>query len=118
MSSTPPSIAPVASAPIAHQPIAPAGRSPLGPRHGLVHLRNRDVRRPDLSAREIEVLLAWLRAESKEQAASELFISASTIATHVARIRVKYAAVGRPAPSKSALFARAIQDGYTTLADW
>ncbi|WP_279099569.1 LuxR C-terminal-related transcriptional regulator [Gordonia bronchialis] len=113
MSSTQPSIAPVA-----YQPTAPAGRSPLGPRHGVVHLRNRDVRRPDLSAREIEVLLAWLRAESKEQAASELFISASTIATHVARIRVKYAAVGRPAPSKSALFARAIQDGYTTLADW
>lgn len=74
--------------------------------------------RPTLSAREVEVLLAWLRATSKEEAAQELFISAATVSTHILRIRAKYAAVGRPAKRKAALFARAVQDGYTTLDEW
>ncbi|MFM9377003.1 response regulator transcription factor [Gordonia sp. VNK21] len=74
--------------------------------------------RPELSPREVEVLMAWLRAESKEDAARELFISASTVSTHIVRIRTKYAAVGRAASSKSALFARAVQDGYTSLDEW
>ncbi len=74
--------------------------------------------RPDLSAREIEVLLAWLGADSKDDVAEALFISASTVSTHVARIRAKYAAVGRAAPTKTHLFARALQDGYTSLDNW
>ncbi|MGC4935886.1 response regulator transcription factor [Gordonia sp. DT30] len=76
------------------------------------------VRHPRLSRREIEVLVAWLRAESKQEAAMSLFISVSTVSTHVARIRTKYESVGRAATTKSALFARAIQDGYVTLDDW
>lgn len=74
--------------------------------------------RPELSSREIEVLLAWLGADSKEDAATALFISASTVSTHLARIRAKYAAVGRDAPTKTHLFARALQDGYTSLDRW
>lgn len=74
--------------------------------------------RPELSSREVEVLLTWLVAESKEDAAAELFISASTVSTHLARIRAKYAAVGRAAPSKTHLLARALQDGYTSLDRW
>ncbi|GAA1461041.1 LuxR C-terminal-related transcriptional regulator [Williamsia maris] len=74
--------------------------------------------RPTLSAREVEVLLAWLAAESKAQAADTLFITASTVNTHLTRIRAKYTAAGRPARSKANLFARAIQDGYTRLEDW
>lgn len=76
------------------------------------------VRRPDLSDREVEVLLAWLAADSKEEAAEALFISSSTVSTHLARIRVKYTAVGRPAPTKTHLFVRALQDGHTTLDRW
>lgn len=77
-----------------------------------------DACRPTLSAREIEVLLAWLGCESKEEAARILFISPATVSTHIIRIRAKYAAVGRPAKQKAGLFARAIQDGYTTLDEW
>nr|WP_084247661.1 helix-turn-helix transcriptional regulator [Gordonia hydrophobica] len=73
---------------------------------------------PALSRREIEVLLAWMAAESKEDAATRLFISQSTVSTHISRIRAKYAAVGRPAPTKAHLLARALQDGYTTLEAW
>lgn len=76
------------------------------------------VRRPALSPREIEVLLAWLEADSKEDAAERLFIAASTVSTHLARIRAKYTAVGRPAPTKTHLLARALQDGITRLEDW
>lgn len=76
------------------------------------------MRRPVLSRREVEVLLTWLRAESKEDAAATLFISASTVSTHLARIRAKYTAAGRPAPTKTHLLARALQDGYTSLDLW
>ncbi|MGW0037667.1 response regulator transcription factor [Gordonia sp. NPDC003376] len=75
-------------------------------------------RRPRLSEREVQVMLTWLRAESKQEAAGALFISVSTVSTHISRIRVKYESAGRPASSKSSLFVRAIQDGYATLDDW
>ncbi|WP_424294289.1 response regulator transcription factor [Gordonia sp. (in: high G+C Gram-positive bacteria)] len=74
--------------------------------------------RPSLSTREVEVLLAWMAAESKEDAAANLFISQSTVSTHISRIRAKYTAVGRGAPTKAHLLARALQDGYTTLDEW
>ena len=73
---------------------------------------------PSLSRREVEVLVSWLRAPSKEEAAAELFIATTTVSTHISRIRTKYAAVGRPAKSKVALLARAVQDGHTSLNDW
>ncbi|MCK0438377.1 LuxR C-terminal-related transcriptional regulator [Gordonia alkaliphila] len=74
--------------------------------------------RPVLSEREIEVLIAWLLAESKEEAAASLYISASTVSTHISRIRAKYDAAGRAAPTKAHLLARALQDGYTDLDRW
>ncbi|WP_425402202.1 response regulator transcription factor [Gordonia shandongensis] len=74
--------------------------------------------RPALSTREVEVLLAWMASESKEDAAHRLFISQSTVSTHISRIRAKYAAVGRSAPTKAHLLARALQDGYTSLEEW
>ncbi|WP_414930026.1 LuxR C-terminal-related transcriptional regulator [Tsukamurella pseudospumae] len=73
---------------------------------------------PPLSAREIEVLLAWFASDSKEGAASRLFISPATVATHIARVRAKYTAAHRAARSKTALFARMLEDGYTDLRDW
>jgi len=73
--------------------------------------------RPDLSAREVEVLLAWLRTDSKAEVAAQLFISPSTVATHLERIRGKYIAIGRPAHTKAALAARAIQDGHLCVND-
>lgn len=107
----------------------PPTRAGLGAVHPAVVTRLADYRhpgetvpaplqRPNLSDREVEVLLAWLVAESKEEAARRLFISASTVSTHLARIRAKYTAVGRGAPTKTHLFARALQDGYTSLDRW
>lgn len=75
-------------------------------------------RKPALSAREIEVMLAWFASDSKTVAARSVYISVGTINTHITRIRQKYAAVGRSAPTKAALFARALQDGHTHLSEW
>jgi DNA-binding NarL/FixJ family response regulator len=95
---------------------APAARSRAG--GGLASVADlaafRAAERPSLSAREVEVMLGWLAADSKEEAAARLYISASTVSTHVARIRATWV----PAPTKAHLLARALQDGYTTLAEW
>jgi DNA-binding CsgD family transcriptional regulator len=72
---------------------------------------------PYLSTREKEVLIAWLKTDSKIAVGQSLFITASTVRTHIQRIREKYEAVGRPAPTKSALTVRAIQDGFITVDD-
>lgn len=76
---------------------------------------DRGPRRPKLSPREREVLVSWFRTESKELVAAALHITAATVNTHLTRIRTKYAEVGRPAPTKAALIARALQDGIVTM---
>lgn len=68
-----------------------------------------------LSLREREVLLTWLRHDTKDAAARLLHISVGTVNTHLTRVRAKYAAAGRPAPTKASLLARAVQDGLLDL---
>lgn len=80
-------------------------------------LNDHSARRPKLSDREKEVLVAWFQTGSKDLVGERLFIAPSTVRTHLQRARAKYAAVGRPAPTKSALLARAIEDGILSLAD-
>lgn len=89
----------------------------LGPRMAKALLSDKTARRPNLSQREKEVLVAWFQTESKELVAKRLFIAPSTVRTHLQRARAKYAAIGRPAPTKSALLARAIEDGILSLTD-
>jgi DNA-binding CsgD family transcriptional regulator len=74
-------------------------------------------RRPELAPREREVLLAWILNDNKDDVARQLEISATTVRTHLQRIREKYAAAGRPANTKAALVARAIQDGLVDVND-
>ncbi|WP_231965777.1 LuxR C-terminal-related transcriptional regulator [Mycobacterium sp. E802] len=77
--------------------------------------RAQPVRRPALSAREIEVLVSWIKEESKSTTGQSLYITASTVRTHLQRIRQKYTDVGRPASTKAALAIRAIQDGLVDI---
>lgn len=89
---------------MAHEGLADSGVHDLGShvvgarprigRHGavadLVAYRSPEaprIERPALSRREVEVLLAWLAADSKEDAAARLYISVSTVSTHISRIR-------------------------------
>ncbi|RSN34571.1 DNA-binding response regulator [Amycolatopsis sp. WAC 01416] len=73
--------------------------------------------RPRLSPREVEVLRAWFAASSKELVAAKLHITVKTVDTHITRVRVKYAGVGRDARTKSELVTRALDDGVITLAE-
>lgn len=73
--------------------------------------------RPDLAPREKEVLIAWLLTDNKNVVARQLHVSPATVRTHLQRIRAKYAAVGRPARTKAALVARALQDGLIKIDD-
>ncbi|MEU6646465.1 response regulator transcription factor [Saccharomonospora sp. NPDC046836] len=73
--------------------------------------------RPKLSTREEEVLVEWFQCESRELVAERLNISTRTVTTYLERVRLKYANVGRPARSKAALVARAIQDGLVRVDD-
>lgn len=71
--------------------------------------------RPMLTRRERDVLVAWIHHDSKDGVAHRLNISAATVRTVLQRIRAKYAASGRPASTKAALVARALQDGLVKI---
>ncbi len=73
--------------------------------------------RPRLTRREKEVLRAWIQMGSKHVVADRQFVETSTVRGHLERIRAKYAEAGRPAATKAALTARAIQDGLLSLED-
>lgn len=88
-----------------------------GPRMAKALLNDTTLGRTKLSEREKEVLIAWFQTESKDLVGKRLFIAPTTVRTHLQRARAKYAAIGRPAPTKSALLARAIEDGILSLSD-
>lgn len=89
----------------------------VGPRMGRAVLNDSTLGRVKLSDREREVLVAWFQTESKELVGKRLYIAPTTVRTHLQRARAKYALVGRPAPTKSALLARAIEDGILGPSD-
>ncbi len=73
--------------------------------------------RPHLAPREKEVLIAWLEHGTKASAARSMFLTPSTVKTHIERVRDKYAAIGRPAPTMGALLVRLVQDGLLDIGD-
>ncbi|GAC68842.1 response regulator transcription factor [Gordonia soli] len=89
-------------------------RSITSPAVGL-SVEASELPKPALTAREVEVLRTWLMLDSKPAVAEDLYISLGTVNTHLTRIRAKYIEVGRPASTKAALVARAVQDGLVSL---
>jgi DNA-binding NarL/FixJ family response regulator len=89
----------------------------VGPKMAGAMLNDGTIGRPNLARREKEVLIAWFRTESKDLVAHQFEIAPTTVRTHLQRVRAKYAAVGRPATTKAALVARAIQDGIINVDD-
>ncbi|QLQ37455.1 response regulator transcription factor [Micromonospora robiginosa] len=67
--------------------------------------------RPALSDKEREALLLWFQSMSKASVARRMQISEHTVKQYVDRARIKYTRAGRPAATKAALLARAIEDG-------
>lgn len=89
----------------------------VGPRMAGAISNDSGASRPELTVRELEVLVAWFQTESKELVARRLFLADSTVRTYLQRVRAKYAAAGRPATTKAALVARAIQDGIVSVEE-
>ena len=94
---------------------ATTGEPYVGPRMAAAIWADSTTGRPGLTERELEVLSAWFQTESKEAVAERLHLAPATVKTHLQRIRAKYAAVGRPAPTKAKLVARAVQDGLLSV---
>jgi two-component system, NarL family, nitrate/nitrite response regulator NarL len=67
--------------------------------------------RARLSDQERAALLLWFQSMSKRSVAVRMGVQESTVRQYIQRARLKYAAAGRPAPTQSALLARAMEDG-------
>ena len=65
-----------------------------------------------LSPRQREVLSLYASGESAARVASLSHLSTDTVNAYLARIRQKYAESGRPAPTKTDLYQRALEDGW------
>jgi DNA-binding NarL/FixJ family response regulator len=89
----------------------------IPPRTAQALLNDRTVGRPGLTERERQVLVSWFRTGNKDEVAHQLGIEPTTVRTHLQRVRAKYASIGRPASTKAALIARAIQDGILSAED-
>ncbi|MFJ7205856.1 LuxR C-terminal-related transcriptional regulator [Streptomyces sp. NPDC098789] len=87
------------------------GKTYTAPRHAGTIVGSRAPDRPELSEKQVEVLLAWCGGLSKPAVARKLHITPSTVATHIERARRRYDEVGRPAPNKVSMTNRLIQDG-------
>ena len=73
--------------------------------------------RPLLSDQERTALLLWFQSMSKSAVAARMGIAESTVRQYIQRARIKYANAGRPAPTRTQLLARAIQDGLISASD-
>lgn len=66
----------------------------------------------DLSDRQREVLELYASGEPAKRVARLTGLAQDTVNDYLGRIRLKYAAAGRPAPTKTDLFRRAQEDGF------
>jgi len=73
--------------------------------------------RPALSEQERTALLLWFQSMSKSAVAARMGIAESTVRQYIQRARIKYANAGRPAPTRTQLLARAIQDGLISAEE-
>ncbi|MGV9793140.1 response regulator [Gordonia sp. NPDC003422] len=69
----------------------------------------------DLPPQLRRVLELYAAGESNARVASSLGLSVETISDYVTRIRLKYSEAGRPAPTKTDLLKRAIEDGWLPI---
>jgi DNA-binding CsgD family transcriptional regulator len=71
------------------------------------------VIRPELAPRQLDVLRAYVSSSDLlPTVARQVGMDPETLKTHLRRIRAKYTAAGRPAPTRRDLFVRAVEDGF------
>lgn len=94
-----------------------ADRPYVTPTAAGVLVGDRRPNAPGLSERERTALLWWFQSMSKASVARRMGISAHTVDMYIKRARLKYARVGRPAPTKADMLMRAIEDGLVRPED-
>ncbi|MGW0917151.1 response regulator transcription factor [Streptomyces sp. NPDC002784] len=98
--------------------LAAAGDRPyVTPTAAGVLAGDRGANRPQLSSQERTALLWWFQSMSKASVARRMGVSVHTVDVYIRRARVKYAQVGRHAPTKADILARAIEDGLVKPDD-
>ncbi|WP_220136929.1 response regulator transcription factor [Streptomyces himalayensis] len=98
--------------------LAAAGDRPyVTPTAAGVLVGDRGASRPKLSSQERTALLWWFQSMSKASVARRMGVSVHTVDVYIRRARVKYAQVGRTAPTKADMLARAIEDGLVKPDD-
>lgn len=68
-----------------------------------------------LPPQQRRVLELYAAGESGDRVAREIGISPQTVTDYVNRIRVRYREAGRPAPTKTDLYKRAVEDGLLPI---
>ncbi|QCB49410.1 response regulator transcription factor [Rhodococcus sp. PAMC28707] len=78
-----------------------------------------DPQLPDvgLSPRQREVLALYASGEKAGRVARLAGLSEQTVNDYLVRIRNKYAQAGRPAPTKTDLYKRAVEDGWLPMPE-
>ncbi|GGC63785.1 response regulator transcription factor [Hoyosella rhizosphaerae] len=70
-----------------------------------------------LSPRQQEVLALYASGEKATRVAHLTGLAEQTVYDYLARIRQKYSEAGRPAPTKTDLFKRAVEDGWLPVPE-
>ncbi|PBJ00207.1 DNA-binding response regulator [Rhodococcus sp. KBW08] len=70
-----------------------------------------------LSPRQLEVLELYASGEKADRVARLTGLAPQTVNDYLQRIRQKYAAAGRPAPTKTELYKRAVEDGVLPIPE-
>jgi DNA-binding NarL/FixJ family response regulator len=70
-----------------------------------------------LSPRQQEVLTLYASGEKASRVARMTGLSEQTVNDYLGRIRQKYADAGRPAPTKTDLYKRAVEDGWLPMPE-
>ena len=78
----------------------------------LAGIISRDPERPNLSAQEVIALQLYASGLKLEAVARRMDVAPTTAREYINRVRAKYAALGRPAPTKLDLHRIAAEDGY------
>jgi DNA-binding NarL/FixJ family response regulator len=71
-----------------------------------------DERVPTLAPREAEVLALYAAGLPMKSVARRVGVAEDTAKEYLHRIRRKYSGAGRPAPTKTELYVRAVEDGH------
>lgn len=69
-----------------------------------------DAKRPALSDQELRALQLYASGLKMAAVAHRMNVSVNTAKEYITRVRAKYAALGRPAPTKTELYRQALRD--------